>query len=238
MSSRMPQWDVVNWQEEFESKRCIEAARRLFYSHPSVAVRCRSLRLKTKAKERAVSTNSNLPSISNNNSIEGIKLSTHSNLKAFSAPSILRSQKSNPNLLTRHSFIEHRAASPVDRNMTSMLTARQIFPIINNKSGSNTFPPKDTISMNQQRDVASLNNSNNIKGWGQRCQTSRPSLHHPPEEIELSIRSIEPVLKNVTLNDMQQSEVEIKRRLLIRHRHHNCGDRTNRSPQNNNPSQI
>ena len=247
--TQMSQWDpMVNWREEFESRRRIEAARRLFYSHPSVAVRCRtSLRLKatrTITKERTSSTtpNSNLPSITPH-SIEGIKLPITTNPKAASAPSILRSQKSNQLFVTHqhqhHAFIDQQrtiATPPGPHRMmiaSSMLTSRQILPTItnikapagNSNNKNHSFPfstSKDTFIMNpqqqqqqQQKDIISTtlfdSNSNiPIKGWGQRCQTNRPSLHPPPEDIELSIKSIEPVLKNITLNDtlLQHDEQE------------------------------
>ena len=209
----MPQWDtMVNWREEFESKRRFEAARRLFYSHPSVAVRCRSLHLrpsKTSIERTTTSPNSNLPSITH--SIEGIKLPITANPKAASAPSILRSQKSNQLLLTHQQ--RTAATPPVPNQMmitSSMLTSRQILPTITNKTPAgnninknyNFSSSKDLTT--QQKDVTTtpFDNTNiPLKGWGQRCQSIRPSLHPPPEDIELSIRSIEPVLKNITLND-------------------------------------
>lgn len=208
---------MVDWREEFERKRRIEAARRLFYSHPSVAVRCRSLCLKkTKSsKELKTAPNPNLPSLSKN--IEGLRISTIlQNNKSYSAPSVIRSQKWKPpsdhQMLTQHMPL---AVNQI--TMSEMLTGRQIFPMINNKANSfkpnNLFSSKDEIkeTNNNNKSPHHPNNAFNNKGWGQRCQHPRPMLQNLlPEEIELSIKSIEPVLKNVSLEDLLEKNKQEK----------------------------
>eukprot|EP00111_Clytia_hemisphaerica_P015918 TCONS_00047034-protein len=204
---------MVNWRDEFESKRRFEAARRLIYSHPSVAGRCRTLQRQLGGKKarsnEARAQETNLPSINKTN-IDEMAVTPPLICKSYSAPSLMRglhkTQKPDLemlDLIALGNFGHERtqSSSAVRKFVVSpsMLTARNIFPSIDNVPK----PPKidNFLSSRDQNSTNNENASTIFEGWGQRKrhilkEKYRPS---PPQDVELHIKAIDPVLKHMTL---------------------------------------
>jgi len=162
---------MVNWREDFETRRRFEAARRLIYSHPSVTNRCRSKQVKSAPVENINNNkeqknkDKNLPSLTN---IKICKL----NLKArFGKP---KKERSFPT-----------SSAPI-------IAASNIFPSI--KKCSNDVRNKCFLFNNYSETRSSIF----FEGWGERRRRVQEIYSTAPPHhsiIDLQIKSIDPVLK-------------------------------------------